>query len=92
MLKVILMLDCNLCGQPFNRVTSSTDRDPINWKSLSLDLEYAAEESGWSSHRATHYCDYCVTDVMLAGKPIADVVGNRPRLVNLASSQSNDDF
>jgi hypothetical protein len=66
MLKVILMLDCNMCGQPFDRVATSTDRDPLAWKPLACDLEYSAELRGWSFHRGAHYCDYCVSDVELA--------------------------
>jgi hypothetical protein len=60
MLKVILMIDCNSCGQPFNHVSASTDRDPMGWKALSQDLEYEAECSGWSFSRAAHHCDCCV--------------------------------
>jgi hypothetical protein len=66
MLKVILMIDCNICGQPFDRIATSTDRDPMTWKSLSLDLEAMAEQRGWSFHRSAHHCDYCVPDVALA--------------------------
>lgn len=66
MLKVILMLDCNICGQPFREVAASTDRDPLAWKPLACELEYNAEGSGWSCHRGAHYCDYCVTDEDIA--------------------------
>ena len=66
MLKVIVMLDCNICGRLYDGITSSEDRDPMNWKSLALDLEYKAEGSGWTLQRSAHYCDYCVTDVMIA--------------------------
>lgn len=66
MLKVILMLDCNICGQPFDRVATSTDRDPLAWKPLACDLEYSAERRGWSFQRGAHYCEYCVSDVELA--------------------------
>jgi hypothetical protein len=72
MLKVILMIDCNICGQPFNRIASSTDRDPQAWKCLALDVEYAAERCGWSMLRSAHHCGYCVTDVMLSGQTAAE--------------------
>jgi hypothetical protein len=68
MLKVILMIDCNICGQPFDRVTASSDRDPLAWKSLSCDLEYEAEQRGWSFYRSAHHCDYCVSDAQLVGQ------------------------
>ena len=66
MLKVIVMLDCNICGQPFDRVATSTDRDPMAWKSLACDVEYSAERSGWSFQRAAHHCSYCVSDAELS--------------------------
>jgi len=72
MLKVILMIDCNICGQPFGRIASSTDRDPQAWKCLALDVEYAAERSGWSMLRSAHHCGYCVTDAMLSGQTAAE--------------------
>ncbi len=62
MLKVILMLDCNECGQPFDRVATSTDCDPLAWKPLACALKYSAQRSGWSFQRGAHYCDYCDTD------------------------------
>jgi len=65
-LKVILMLDCNICGQPFDRVVTTCNRDPLFWKSLSLDLEDTAVNSGcWSFYRSAHYCDYCMSDMEL---------------------------
>lgn len=65
MLKVILMLDCNICGQPFDRVATTCERDPFSWKSLSLDLEDTAVNLGWSFFRSAHYCDYCMSDMEL---------------------------
>jgi hypothetical protein len=68
MLKVMVMIDCNICGQPFDHVATSSDRDPQAWKSLSCDLEYKAERSGWSFHRSAHHCDYCVSDAQISGR------------------------
>lgn len=64
MLKILVTLDCNRCGQPFDRLAVTTDLDPMNWKALAQDLEYKAENRGWASTRAAHYCDYCANDVM----------------------------
>jgi hypothetical protein len=63
MIKVIMMLDCNICGQPFEEIVTSSQVDPLSWKSLSLDLEYTAESSGWFFFRNSHFCSYCVYDV-----------------------------
>lgn len=64
MVKIFVTLDCNRCGQPFNRIAVTTDLDPMNWKALAQDLEYRAENRGWASSRAAHYCDYCANDAM----------------------------
>jgi hypothetical protein len=67
MLKVIVMIDCNICGQLFDHVTTSCDRDPLAWKALSQDLEYKATNHGWSMVRSSHHCPFCVPDVLLCG-------------------------
>jgi endogenous inhibitor of DNA gyrase (YacG/DUF329 family) len=66
MIKVILMIDCNICGQPFDRIATSSTRDPSSWKCLALDLEDSAESHGWSFYRSAHHCDYCVSDVLFS--------------------------
>jgi hypothetical protein len=66
MLKVFLMIDCNDCGRPFDRVTSSNDTDPIAWRALQADLEWTAQRRGWTHQRSAHYCDWCVSDAELA--------------------------
>lgn len=61
MLKIIVMIDCNICGQPFDHVCASTDRDPMAWKCLAEDLEYKATCNGWGVLRAAHHCDWCAS-------------------------------
>ena len=77
MLKVILMIDCNICGQNFNSIITSSDRHPAAWEFLAQGLEYQAESRGWTISGPAHHCDYCVTDVMLisreAGEKAAQV-------------------
>jgi hypothetical protein len=46
MLKVIVMIDCNICGQPFNRIVITGENDPMAWKSMSSALETEAESCG----------------------------------------------
>jgi hypothetical protein len=72
MLKVIIMLDCNICGQLFDGVVTSSELDPLDWKVMSLDLEDDAERSGWSFYRSAHHCDHCVTDVAFSLRQAAD--------------------
>ena len=62
MLKIIVMIDCNICGQPFDRVSASTDRDPMTWKGLAEDVEYKALCRGWGLLRAAHHCDWCANE------------------------------
>lgn len=61
MIRIIVTLDCNVCGQPFERIGSSSSLDSLEWKSLSLDLEHQAESTGWLFFRSAHYCDYCAS-------------------------------
>ena len=63
MIRILVTLDCNVCGHPFDRIGISTSVDPLEWKSLSLDLEYQAQSTGgWFFFRAAHHCDYCASD------------------------------
>lgn len=61
MIKAILMIDCNACGQLFNRVLTSESKDPLTWKALSTDLENMAVNCAWTAHRSAHFCEYCMT-------------------------------
>jgi hypothetical protein len=60
--KIIVMIDCNVCGRPFDQIATSSEPDPLWWKSLSLDLEDVSQDSGWSFFRSAHYCGDCVSD------------------------------
>jgi hypothetical protein len=72
MLKVIIMLDCNICGQPFEGVVTTSNQDSLSLKALSQDLEDDAEHSGWSFYRSAHHCSYCITDVAFSLRQAVD--------------------
>ena len=72
MIKVIVMIDCNICGQLFDHIATSCERDPLAWKAMSVDLEDEAENSGWSFYRSAHHCGYCISDVAFALRQAAD--------------------
>lgn len=72
MFKVILMINCNICGQPFDRVATSSVPDPLSWKALSQDLEDEAEACGWSFYRSAHHCAFCIADVTYSLRQAAD--------------------
>ena len=77
MLKVIFMIDCNLCGSSFHRLGTSSDRDPLVWKGIATDLEYKAQKNEWTMYRSAHHCDYCVTDAMAAMHPAMNDTGSK---------------
>lgn len=72
MFKVIIMLDCNICGQLFEGVATSSKTDRLDWKTRSMELEYDAENCGWSFYRSAHHCDHCVTDVVFSLRQAAN--------------------
>ncbi len=79
MLRVIITLDCNTCGQPFEGIETTKELDPLGWKARLQDLEDTAEASGWFFFRGGHYCDYCVSDAAVARRVINLARGNRYR-------------
>ena len=58
MMKVILILECDLCHEPFDRIGTSTDRNPATWGYLLDDLEAQSLNHCWSC-RPNHYCPSC---------------------------------
>jgi len=59
MFKMILMIDCDICGECFEQVALSCDRNPKAWQYMVADLKASAETSGWDLHRS-HQCDACI--------------------------------
>lgn len=73
MFKLILIIDCDICGESFDRVALSTDRDPTAWQYLTADLEMRAESRGWNLHRAEYRCyDCCDSEVICCAQRAAD--------------------
>lgn len=54
MLKLIVMVVCDKCGESFEPVAVSCDRDPSAWDYLTASIEARAEDSGWNLTAATH--------------------------------------
>jgi hypothetical protein len=60
MLKVLLMLDCDDCGRPFDQSLVAFElSDPYEWSSLSAELETLAEGAGWDFHKTRMRCCDC---------------------------------
>lgn len=72
MFKVFMMIDCNICGQPFDHIVVSTEVDSMGLKALSGDLEDEAEECGWSFYRSAHHCSHCIADVTFSLRQARD--------------------
>jgi len=66
MIKVLFMLDCDLCGYPFEKATSSCDPDPMVWRAVASDLEWIAQQDGWDLHRKGFTCSDCQLQGIMA--------------------------
>ena len=60
MFKLIVLVECDICGELFDRIATSADRDPAAWENLPAILEARAESSSWHVYSA-HYCYDCVS-------------------------------
>lgn len=64
MLRLLILLECDVCKEMMPSIpTQSRDRG-IAWDVEIQDLEYEAEQIGWSIYRSRHVCDSCVMDAM----------------------------
>lgn len=63
MLKLTVMIECDLCHDTFDRIAVSTDRDPPAWEMLPPLVEAKAEASGWSIYNA-HHCADCASETI----------------------------
>jgi hypothetical protein len=62
MIKVIVMIDCDICGYPLEQSASSCDPDAYVWGSVASDLEVVALENGWDLHRKGITCPACLLE------------------------------
>ena len=62
MLKIIVIIDCDICGDSFERIAISTDRNPQTWGHLPLSLAAEAETCGWDCYSA-HHCYDCIPEL-----------------------------
>jgi len=62
MMKVILIIECDQCHEPFDRIATSTDRNPASWDYLLNDLEAKALNCCWSL-TPTHFCGSCLNEL-----------------------------
>ncbi len=65
MLRVVLTLDCNECGQSYDKAAVCTDAEPFFWESFANDLMSCASFDGWytseyDDENRDILCDECV--------------------------------
>lgn len=60
MFKLIVLVECDVCGEPFDRIATSADRDPVAWEHLTAILEARADNNGWDVYSA-HRCYDCAS-------------------------------
>jgi len=61
MFKLMVMIDCDICGDSFRRVGVSTDRGPHAWQYLTGILEGDAQSHGWDLYREGKIREVCGT-------------------------------
>ena len=63
MFKLMVMIDCDICGDSFRRVGVSTDRGPHAWQYLTGILEGDAQSHGWDLYREAR-CYECIEEIV----------------------------
>ena len=62
MLKLIVTIVCDICGDTFEPVAVSCDRNPSAWRFLARELEASAEGSGWNLYGSC-LCPGCCPEI-----------------------------
>jgi hypothetical protein len=60
MLKLLVIIECDNCGEAFEHIATSCDRDPKAWRKLASELVSKAEERCWSMYGDTYACADCI--------------------------------
>ncbi|MCI0561397.1 MAG: hypothetical protein MN733_23165 [Nitrososphaera sp.] len=60
MIKVLVMVDCDNCGQPWSNSRVSSDPEPLIWQEEAYELIQEVKESGWAKHDHRIFCAQCV--------------------------------
>lgn len=66
MFKLFVLINCDICGEPFEHVALSTDRHPSGWEYVVANLEFSAERRGWDLYHR-HWCYSCVEEASSDG-------------------------
>ena len=64
MIRLLFLLECDQCEETWPTVVRQRGSIGIQWDEELQNLEFAAEEAGWSGYRGQHACDSCVMEAM----------------------------
>ena len=64
MLRLLILLECDSCKEMTTTVPRRSRDGGIAWDVEIQNLEYEAEQIGWSIYRSKHVCDACVIEAM----------------------------
>jgi hypothetical protein len=64
MVKILILLECDHCEEAWPTVVSLRNQLGIQWDAEIQNVEYEAEQTGWSVYRCNHTCDGCVLEAM----------------------------
>ena len=64
MLKIIVVISCDVCHVAFAHNPTTSGSDPAACSSIVDTLEWAAEQSGWHCFHGRHDCYNCIMEAM----------------------------
>ncbi len=59
MFKVLLLIDCDECGEPLDRSTVCSGRTPEIWDAELEELVFEAANEGWDFYMNSSRCPQC---------------------------------
>ena len=62
MLRLLILLECDECRETWTAVQEADRAHAHAWEEEIQNLEYEAEQTGWSIYRSDHICNVCVME------------------------------
>lgn len=59
MIKVVLLVHCDDCGEPVSNAIVCSAREPLVWEAAIEDIEYNATRQGWWCCKRRSLCPEC---------------------------------
>jgi hypothetical protein len=61
MLRLLILIECDLCKEMLTSVPDPSSQLEVSWTEEIYRAEYEAEQCGWNIHRSKHICYDCIT-------------------------------